>query len=88
VPGVEEMALWHLSCTAAVMALEALKTGAISRCSRCFLLLHAAGRRLNEDLAQLNWRFGQDHLLLEVAFPEDYPEQPFTLRVVLPRCVW
>lgn len=50
--------------------------------------MRAAGQLLNEDLAELAWRFGQDHLLLEATFPDTYPDQPFSLRVILPRCVW
>lgn len=30
----------------------------------------------------------QDHLLMEVSFPGDYPHAPFFLRMVTPRCVW
>lgn len=51
-------------------------------------LCPAAGRLLNEDLAQLWYKHERDHLLLEAAFPSSYPDAPFTLRVVQPRCVW
>lgn len=46
------------------------------------------GRQLNVDLSQLAERHGQDHLLMEVSFPEDYPQQPFFIRVITPRCRW
>ncbi|CAD7697949.1 unnamed protein product [Ostreobium quekettii] len=46
------------------------------------------GRQLNQDLAQLAARHGQDHLAMEITFPEDYPQQPFFIRVVTPRCRW
>lgn len=51
-------------------------------------ILPAAGRMLNEDLAELAWRHGQDHLLLEATFPSNYPDQPLSLRMVAPRCTW
>jgi hypothetical protein len=35
----------------------------------------------------LSCRYGQDHLLMEIEFPQDYPHQPFFVRVVSPRCV-
>ena len=46
------------------------------------------GRALNQDLAALAQRFGpqNDHILLELRFPQDYPSRPFLLRVVSPRC--
>eukprot|EP00803_Ostreobium_quekettii_P002265 evm.model.scf_2590.1 EVM.evm.TU.scf_2590.1 scf_2590:1117-4689(-) len=46
------------------------------------------GRQLNRDLAELARRHGQDHLALDITFPEDYPQQPFFVRVVTPRCRW
>lgn len=30
-------------------------------------------------------RYGQDHILVEIQFPDDYPTQPFFMRVVSPR---
>eukprot|EP00195_Chlamydomonas_chlamydogama_P008603 CAMPEP_0202891176 /NCGR_PEP_ID=MMETSP1392-20130828/1308_1 /ASSEMBLY_ACC=CAM_ASM_000868 /TAXON_ID=225041 /ORGANISM="Chlamydomonas chlamydogama, Strain SAG 11-48b" /LENGTH=906 /DNA_ID=CAMNT_0049574859 /DNA_START=9 /DNA_END=2729 /DNA_ORIENTATION=+ len=48
----------------------------------------AGGKQLNLDLKQLERRHGQGHILMEIAFPEDYPTQPFFLRVVRPRCCW
>ena len=48
----------------------------------------AAGRHLNEDLAQSAWSGGPAHLLLEADFPWNYPQQPFSLRLVKPRCMW
>ncbi|KXZ48861.1 hypothetical protein GPECTOR_25g446 [Gonium pectorale] len=47
----------------------------------------AAGKTLNQDLRELARKHGQDHLLMEVQFPPDYPTNPFFLRVVSPRCV-
>ena len=45
-----------------------------------------AGRKLNEDLNQLGLAFGQDFLLMEATFPPEYPDKPFFLRVLSPRC--
>ena len=45
------------------------------------------GRKLNEDLRRLERDFGQDHLLMEAAFPADYPTRPVFLRLLSPRCV-
>ena len=47
-----------------------------------------AGRQLNQDLQQLKSQHGQDFLLMEVTFPQNYPQEPPFLRVVSPRCVW
>lgn len=47
-----------------------------------------AGCDLNADLAQLAALYGQDHLLMEATFPSNYPEAPFFLRMVTPRCCW
>eukprot|EP00198_Chlamydomonas_reinhardtii_P002126 XP_001691462.1 predicted protein [Chlamydomonas reinhardtii] len=50
----------------------------------------AAGRQLNADLrrlGQMRGSGGQDYILMEVSFPQDYPTNPFFLRVVSPRCV-
>lgn len=48
----------------------------------------SGGRQLNADLADLGkWR-GQDFIVMEVRFPDDYPARPFFLRVVSPRMVW
>ena len=47
-----------------------------------------AGRQLNEDLQQLKAQHGQDFLLMEITFPQNYPQEPPFLRVVSPRCVW
>ncbi|KAK9817931.1 hypothetical protein WJX72_004478 [[Myrmecia] bisecta] len=47
-----------------------------------------AGKDLNSDLQRLKHRYGQDHMLMEIAFDADYPQKPFFLRVVSPRCVW
>jgi hypothetical protein len=30
-------------------------------------------------------RYGQDHILMQIEFPKDYPHQPFFVRVVSPR---
>ena len=46
------------------------------------------GRQLNADLARLARRHGQDSLLMEASFPASYPDQPFAVRVITPRCVW
>ena len=45
-----------------------------------------AGRKLNEDLHKLGLAHGQDYLLMEATFPPDYPDKPFFLRVLSPRC--
>ena len=47
----------------------------------------AGGQDLNADLRQLRQKHGQDHILLEIGFPADYPTQPFSLRIVSPRCM-
>lgn len=44
------------------------------------------GRNLNKDLRDLKEQHGQDHLLMEVTFPNTYPAKPFFLRLVSPRC--
>ncbi|GLC47365.1 hypothetical protein PLESTF_001277600 [Pleodorina starrii] len=46
-----------------------------------------AGQQLNNDLREMGRLFGQDNILMEVNFPEDYPTNPFFMRVVSPRCV-
>ncbi|KAK9832429.1 hypothetical protein WJX74_009995 [Apatococcus lobatus] len=46
------------------------------------------GRDLNADLAQLFRKKGQNHLVMEIQFPQSYPSDPFFLRVISPRCVW
>jgi len=46
------------------------------------------GRAMNQDLAELKRRYGQDYVLMEMAFPNDYPNRPFSLRVVSPRMMW
>lgn len=46
-----------------------------------------AGKLLNQDLARLQAKQGQDHILFELLFPDDYPSLPFFLRVVSPRYV-
>mmetsp|Transcript_16843 Transcript_16843/g.55098 ORF Transcript_16843/g.55098 Transcript_16843/m.55098 type:complete len:287 (-) Transcript_16843:119-979(-) len=46
------------------------------------------GRQLNADLQELASRHGQDHILMEIRFPRDYPTQPFMLRVITPRMMW
>ena len=43
------------------------------------------GRDLNADLAALQRRYGQGKILMEILFPESYPLDAFTLRVVRPR---
>ncbi|KAL0027580.1 hypothetical protein WJX77_012237 [Trebouxia sp. C0004] len=48
----------------------------------------AAGHQLNQDLQQLMSQHSQDFLLMEVTFPQAYPQEPPFLRVVSPRCVW
>jgi ubiquitin-protein ligase len=30
-------------------------------------------------------RYGQDHIVMQIEFPKDYPHQPFFVRVVSPR---
>ena len=45
-----------------------------------------AGRQLNQDLAQLGAAHGQDYILMEAIFPPEYPNKPFFLRVITPRC--
>ncbi|KAK3261162.1 hypothetical protein CYMTET_29917 [Cymbomonas tetramitiformis] len=47
-----------------------------------------AGRDLNSDLSILKQRYDQDHILMEARFPSDYPNKPFSLRVISPRMVW
>ena len=47
-----------------------------------------AGHQLNQDLQQLKSQHRQDFLLMEVTFPQAYPQEPPFLRVVSPRCVW
>ena len=42
---------------------------------------------LNADLETLDSMYGQDHLKLEISFPDDYPTSPFFIRVVTPRCM-
>eukprot|EP00854_Cymbomonas_tetramitiformis_P000871 gene871-1364_t len=44
-----------------------------------------AGRDLNSDLSILKQRYDQDHILMEARFPSDYPNKPFSLRVISPR---
>eukprot|EP00775_Hariotina_reticulata_P008971 gene8971-9146_t len=44
------------------------------------------GKDLNADLLRLKQMYGQDHLLMEVQFPKDYPHEPLFIRVVSPRC--
>ncbi|KAK9814694.1 hypothetical protein WJX72_010012 [[Myrmecia] bisecta] len=48
----------------------------------------AGGAALNGDLAQLKNQYGQDYLLMELKVPSDYPQDPFFLRVISPRCMW
>ena len=48
----------------------------------------AAGRALNKDLATLGRTRRQDHIVMEIRFPDDYPTRPFFLRCVSPRFVW
>ncbi|KAF6249727.1 ubiquitin-conjugating enzyme/RWD-like protein [Scenedesmus sp. NREL 46B-D3] len=45
------------------------------------------GKQLNQDLQRLHTMYGQDHIVLQIEFPKDYPRQPFFVRVVSPRCV-
>ncbi|WIA19343.1 hypothetical protein OEZ85_003974 [Tetradesmus obliquus] len=45
------------------------------------------GRQLNQDLRRLAATYGQDHILMQIEFPQDYPHQPFFVRLVSPRCV-
>jgi ubiquitin-protein ligase len=47
----------------------------------------ATGHQLNQDL-QLMSQHHQDFLLMELTFPQAYPQEPPFLRVVSPRCVW
>ncbi len=75
--------------TAFVMALGSIgKVWPVPQCLVTALVKHAyaGGQDLNADLRQLHQRHGQDHILLEIGFPADYPTQPFTLRIVSPRC--
>lgn len=46
------------------------------------------GHNLNADLAALQRRYGQGKILMEILFPDSYPLDPFTLRVVRPRMAW
>lgn len=46
------------------------------------------GKALNKDLEELREKHGQDHVLMEILFEEQYPTVPFFLRVVSPRCQW
>ena len=48
----------------------------------------ATGHQLNQDLQQLMSQHHQDFLLMELTFPQAYPQEPPFLRVVSPRCVW
>eukprot|EP00884_Botryococcus_braunii_P011162 jgi/Botrbrau1/20046/Bobra.200_1s0051.1 len=47
-----------------------------------------AGFYLNQDLKTLSETYKQDHMLMEIDFPREYPDKPFLLRVVSPRCCW
>jgi hypothetical protein len=40
---------------------------------------------LSDHLRCVPGRYGQDHLLMEINFPKDYPHDPFFIRVVSPR---
>ena len=42
---------------------------------------------LNADLETLDSMYGQDHIKLEISFPDDYPTKPFFIRVITPRCM-
>ncbi|KAJ8609408.1 hypothetical protein CTAYLR_009080 [Chrysophaeum taylorii] len=46
------------------------------------------GRQLNADLERLSKTHGQNFILMEIQFPDDYPTSPFFLRCVSPRFVW
>ena len=46
------------------------------------------GRNLNSDLAALQRGYGQGKIIMEILFPDSYPVDPFTLRVVRPRMTW
>ena len=43
------------------------------------------GRELNADLDRLSWEHGQDHLLMEIDFPTNYPQSPPFMRLVTPK---
>lgn len=43
------------------------------------------GKDINNDLNKLKKDKGQDHIKLEITFPDDYPNLPFRIRVVSPR---
>mmetsp|Transcript_22343 Transcript_22343/g.68784 ORF Transcript_22343/g.68784 Transcript_22343/m.68784 type:complete len:190 (+) Transcript_22343:208-777(+) len=47
----------------------------------------AGARNLNADLAKLKRR-DHDFILMEIQFPEDYPRNPFFVRLVSPRMKW
>ena len=46
------------------------------------------GRDLNKDLRELGRKKRQDHIVMELTFPSDYPTRPFFLRCVSPRFKW
>ncbi|GAX74128.1 hypothetical protein CEUSTIGMA_g1577.t1 [Chlamydomonas eustigma] len=46
------------------------------------------GKQLNIDLLELSKTHGQDFLLMEAQFPNDYPTMPLFLRIITPRCCW
>ncbi len=43
------------------------------------------GRELNADLEKLRRDHGQDHLLMEIDFPSNYPALPPFMRIVSPK---
>ena len=51
-----------------------------------WLVSDAAGKDLVADLQWLKSKSGQDWLLMEITFPDDYPTRPFDMRLVSPRC--
>ncbi|KAK9832405.1 hypothetical protein WJX74_009000 [Apatococcus lobatus] len=46
------------------------------------------GRELNADLDRLDREHGQDHLLMEIEFPTNYPQSPPFMRLVTPKTEW
>eukprot|EP00882_Tetradesmus_deserticola_P020886 GHRQ01022574.1.p3 GENE.GHRQ01022574.1~~GHRQ01022574.1.p3 ORF type:complete len:104 (+),score=46.89 GHRQ01022574.1:420-731(+) len=43
------------------------------------------GKQLNQDLQCLHTMYDQDHIVMQIEFPKDYPHQPFFVRLVSPR---
>lgn len=78
------------SASPPLLSFHASQAAHVLLASRCFshaACWRAGGRRLNHDLRKLAQQHEQDHLLLEAAFPAIYPVEPFSLRIVTPRCI-